>query len=296
MILNLTGLAGRDWLVIGMLATAIVLALRSLWPPTGDGRRWHPLPLAASVLVTAILLVSGLLSVPVLRRAVGGPVAIAAMVALSVVAFALVDFPLAAWRKALDINLTGYFICAREAARLLLRQDAGGSIINLTSKSGLEASKENSAYNATKAGEIHLMRGWALELGKAGIRVKINVLPSAQYWDIWNAPTNPFAFTAWTHRPLGVMVLGLAYRTGVPWNESHWSNAKFDELLSKAEGILDPAERSKVVAEIETLMLEEGPACIPLWRAVFTAMDKRLQGFQAHPTSYFFCEEWSLEA
>jgi peptide/nickel transport system substrate-binding protein len=131
---------------------------------------------------------------------------------------------------------------------------------------------------------------------QAGARVKINVLPSAQYWDIWNAPTNPFAFTAWTHRPLGVMVLGLAYRTGVPWNESHWSNATFDELLAKAEGILDPVERSKVVAEIETLMLEEGPACIPLWRAVFTAMDKKLKGFQAHPTSYFFCEEWSLEA
>jgi hypothetical protein len=29
---------------------------------------------------------------------------------------------------------------------------------------------------------------------------------------------------------------------------------------------------------------------------VFTAMDKKLKGFQAHPTSYFFCEEWSLEA
>jgi len=129
-----------------------------------------------------------------------------------------------------------------------------------------------------------------------GARVKINVLPSAQYWDIWNAPTNPFAFTAWTHRPLGVMVLGLAYRTGVPWNESHWSNAKFDETLTKAEGILDPKERSKVVAELEKIMLEDGPACIPLWRAVFTAMDKRIKGFQAHPTSYFFCEEWSLEA
>lgn len=131
---------------------------------------------------------------------------------------------------------------------------------------------------------------------QVGARVKINVLPSAQYWDIWNAPTNPFAFTAWTHRPLGVMVLGLAYRTGVPWNESHWSSPKFDDLLTKAEGILDPKERSEAMVEIEKLMLDEGPACIPLWRAVFTAMDKRLKGFQAHPTSYLFCEEWSLEA
>ncbi|MBI4605641.1 MAG: SDR family oxidoreductase [Planctomycetes bacterium] len=99
---------------------------------------------------------------------------------------ALVDFPLAAWRKTLEINLTGYFLCAREAARLLLRQGAGGSIINLTSKSGLEASKDNSAYNATKAGEIHLMRGWALELGRAGIRVNCvapgNVFKGSRIW------------------------------------------------------------------------------------------------------------------
>jgi peptide/nickel transport system substrate-binding protein len=43
-----------------------------------------------------------------------------------------------------------------------------------------------------------------------GVNVKVNVLPGAQYWEIWDKETNPFAFTAWTHRPLGVMVLGLA--------------------------------------------------------------------------------------
>jgi len=101
--------------------------------------------------------------------------------------FPLVEFPLDSWKRSLDINLTGYFLCAREAARVLLRQGAGGSIINLTSKSGLEASKENSAYNATKAGEIHLMRGWALELGKAGIRVNCvapgNVFKGSRIWN-----------------------------------------------------------------------------------------------------------------
>ena len=102
-------------------------------------------------------------------------------------AFPLVDFPLGAWQKTLDLNLTGYFLCARAAARLMLRQDAGGSIINISSKSGLDASKSNSAYNATKAGEIHLMRGWALELGVAGIRVNAiapgNVFKGSKIWN-----------------------------------------------------------------------------------------------------------------
>lgn len=129
-----------------------------------------------------------------------------------------------------------------------------------------------------------------------GVQVNIQALPSAQYWDIWTAPTAPFAFTEWTHRPLGIMNLGLAYRTNVPWNESHYSNPEFDRLLTEAEGILDVDERRKIMADLQRIMIEDGPTCIPLWRAVFTAMDKRLKGFKIHPTSYLFCEEWSFDA
>ena len=102
-------------------------------------------------------------------------------------AFPLIDFPVGPWRKALENNLTGYFLAAREAARVMTRQGRGGSIILVSSKSGLEASKANSAYNATKAGEIHLARGWALELGPAGIRVNAiapgNVFENSKIWN-----------------------------------------------------------------------------------------------------------------
>ena len=102
-------------------------------------------------------------------------------------AFSLVDFPVGPWRKALEINLTGYFLVAREAARTMIRQKRGGSIILVSSKSGLDASKANSAYNATKAGEIHLARGWALELGQHGIRVNAvapgNVFKGSKIWN-----------------------------------------------------------------------------------------------------------------
>ena len=124
---------------------------------------------------------------------------------------------------------------------------------------------------------------------EAGIRVKINVMPSSAYWDNWTK--SKFGFTAWTHRPLGIMVLGLAYRTGVPWNESNWSNPKFDELLTKAEGILDVEERRQAMVPIEELMLEEGPIVLPLWRGMFTFWAKKVGGFKQHPTSYIFGEE-----
>src|SRR5262245_46169058 len=131
---------------------------------------------------------------------------------------------------------------------------------------------------------------------KIGASVKVNVLPAAQYCDICNANTNPCAFTAWTNRPLRVMVLRTAYRSNVPWNESFLSNPKFDETLTKAEGILDVEKRREVMKELETIMQEEGPIVQPLWRSVFSAMDKKVKGFKAHPTQYVFPWDWSLEA
>jgi len=102
-------------------------------------------------------------------------------------AYELVDMPADKWRQALEVNLTGYFLVAREAARIMRSQGQGGSIVVVSSKSGLEASKANSAYNATKAGELHLMRGWALELGPDNIRVNAvapgNVFEGSKIWN-----------------------------------------------------------------------------------------------------------------
>jgi len=102
-------------------------------------------------------------------------------------AYALIDLPVEKWRMSLEINLTGYMLMARAAARIMIRQGMGGSIINISSKSGFEASKNNTPYNATKAGELHMARGWAMELGGFGIRVNCvapgNVFEGSKIWN-----------------------------------------------------------------------------------------------------------------
>ena len=127
---------------------------------------------------------------------------------------------------------------------------------------------------------------------EAGIRVKINVMPSTQYWEIWTK--TPFGFTTWAHRPLGVMSLALAYRTGVPWNESKYSNPEFDRLLGMAEGTIDVAARREMMAQLEKILQEDGPIVQPVWRAIFTFMDKRVQGFKVHPTLYIFGHQLAI--
>ena len=129
---------------------------------------------------------------------------------------------------------------------------------------------------------------------EAGIRVKINVMPSTQYWEVWTKV--PFGFTTWAHRPLGIMSLALAYRSGGPWNESKYSNPEFDRLLNQAEGTLDVASRREIMARLEAILQDDGPIVQPVWRSIFTFLDKRVQGFRLHPTLYIFGHQLAIQA
>ena len=61
----------------------------------------------------------------------------------------------------------------------------------------------------------------------------------------------------------------------MPWNESDYANPKFDELLTKAEGVVDLEERKKIVKELELIMQEDGTIVQPLWRASYQPFTRR---------------------
>lgn len=74
------------------------------------------------------------------------------------------------WRKVIDVDLTGYFLCAREAARVMVPLGRG-SIIQINSKSGKKGSYRNSAYAAAKFGGVGVTQSLALEFADLGVRV-----------------------------------------------------------------------------------------------------------------------------
>ena len=132
--------------------------------------------------------------------------------------------------------------------------------------------------------EVAVAQAFAEMCKPAGINIKIRVLPNAQYWEVWDKVD--FGFTGWTHRPLGVMVLNLAYRSGVPWNETHYANPEFDALLDKASATLDVDQRRKHMAGLQKILQRDGVIAQPLWRSVFAAAHKRVRDFHVHPTLY----------
>lgn len=76
---------------------------------------------------------------------------------------------LAQWQAVLDVNLTGVFLCGREAAERMIRLGNGGLILNISSISR-EGNVGQTNYSATKAGVAAMTVVWAKELARHGIR------------------------------------------------------------------------------------------------------------------------------
>jgi rhamnulose-1-phosphate aldolase/alcohol dehydrogenase len=95
---------------------------------------------------------------------------------------------LAEWERIQAVLMTGYFLVARSAMSVLHEQGRGGSIVVVASKNALTAGRNNVAYSAAKAGELHLARCLAEEGGAHGIRVN-TVNPDAviQGSRIWSS-------------------------------------------------------------------------------------------------------------
>jgi NAD(P)-dependent dehydrogenase (short-subunit alcohol dehydrogenase family) len=83
------------------------------------------------------------------------------------------ELPIADWNKVVGVNMTGVFLCAREAARHMLASGRGGRIVNTASIMGFSGGGlyPNISYQATKGAVVNMTRALAVEWAKQGIRV-----------------------------------------------------------------------------------------------------------------------------
>ncbi|NLO99121.1 MAG: sorbitol-6-phosphate dehydrogenase [Clostridiaceae bacterium] len=99
------------------------------------------------------------------------------------------DFPYNEWQRMIDVNLNGFFLCARAAARVMI-PNRKGNIIQINSKSGKKGSYKNSAYATAKFAGIGLTQSLALELAEYGIRVNAICPGNLLNSPLWNDGPN----------------------------------------------------------------------------------------------------------
>jgi peptide/nickel transport system substrate-binding protein len=116
----------------------------------------------------------------------------------------------------------------------------------------------------------------------AGINVTRTVLPGSTFWNDW--AKYPMSITEWNHRPLGVQVLALAYRTGEAWNEAGYANPEFDARLNAAMSVADADARSAIMADVETILRDDAVIIQPYWRSLYRHYRPGVIGAAMHPS------------
>ena len=134
----------------------------------------------------------------------------------------------------------------------------------------------------------------AAQIRDAGIRIRRTIIPGATFWDGWL--TYPFSATEWSHTPLGVQVLALAFKTGVPWNETGFSNARFDAALAEALTLADADARRILSGELQQILRDEGVLIQPYWRSLFRHTRDHVMGAEIHPTQEQHHYKWWINA
>lgn len=132
----------------------------------------------------------------------------------------------------------------------------------------------------------------AAQLRDAGFKVKRTVLPGSTFWNDW--VKYPYSSTNWNHRPLGVQIWALAYRSGEAWNEFGWANPEFDAILEKALATADVDKRRELMAQGEKLIQDEGVTIQPYWRSLYNNTKSNLMNaghhisFEIRPASIYW--------
>ena len=156
-------------------------------------------------------------------------------------------------------------------------------------KAGMDKLSVNlSAADSVLPGAVDMCVLYAEHAKKAGIEIKVTREPNDGYWsDVWLK--KPFVFVKWGARPTPDNMFTLAYKADALWNEAHWKNDRFNELLLQAKAELDDGRRAEQYREMCQIARDDGGTIIPIFVNFVYARSKKV----AHGPS--LAAAWELD-
>lgn len=136
---------------------------------------------------------------------------------------------------------------------------------SLLKKAGAEGlSVSISTADSVSSGAVDMAVLYSEQAKAAGINVNVVREPNDGYYsDVWLK--KPFCLVSWGARPTPDVMYTLAYKDDAAWNESHWQNERFNELLLQAKSELDDSLRAEMYREMAMLARDDGGTIIPFF-------------------------------
>jgi len=133
-----------------------------------------------------------------------------------------------------------------------------------------------SAADAAFAGAVDAAVLYKENAAKAGIDINVVREPDDGYWsDVWLKKA--WCAVYWGGRPTEDWMFSTAYARGVPWNDTHFDHARFNELLVAARTELDEFKRGAMYAEMQRIVRDEGGVVVPLFANYVVAMSDKVK-------------------
>lgn len=150
---------------------------------------------------------------------------------------------------------------------------------------------------ATNSVEMALVMQQAAQ--QIGLNLDVKRMPADGYWS-QHWMKHPVGFGSINPRPSADVLLTSFFKSDAPWNEAAWKNEKFDQLLVAARGETDLAKRTKMYADMQVMIHEEGGIGIPMFFSNIDGHKKSLKGLTPVPLGgmmgYGFAEHVWLDA
>jgi peptide/nickel transport system substrate-binding protein len=161
-----------------------------------------------------------------------------------------------------------------EKAKALLRQ-AGHQTLKL----------DLSAADAAFPGAVDTAVLFKEHAAKAGIEINVVREPNDGYWsNVWLK--KPFVMCFWAGRPTADQMFTMVYSKGSRWNDAHWENEKFNQLLVAARTELDEAKRREMYREMQMLVRDDGGTIVPMFANYLDGRSKKIARGQHYAGNY----------
>jgi peptide/nickel transport system substrate-binding protein len=156
-------------------------------------------------------------------------------------------------------------------------------------EAGLDSLKVDlSAADAAFGGAVDAAVLYQNAAAAAGININVVREPNDGYWSsVWMQ--KPWSAVYWSGRTVEDQMFTTAYKTSAPWNDTFWSNARFDELLGLARAELDEEKRRQMYFEMQEIVNQDGGAVIPMFASYVFATSEKV----GHPEQ--FASNWDLD-